>query len=128
MRTHPRLLAALFLSCWGWTACTPAEQPADQAPRPSPATLAEGRRLFLQYCALCHGENGNGRGPRRAAFVRPPRDFTDAAWRDAASPRQVTTAIRDGVPGTAMASWAALGDGAIDALAAYVLSIGVRRK
>ena len=82
-----------------------------------------GRRLFQEHCVLCHGERGDGRGVRREGLSRPPRDFTDAAWRRQTSPRHVYFAIREGVRGTPMPSWKALDqDGTWD-LAAYVLSL-----
>lgn len=40
----------------------------------SEATIAEGKRIYLQYCAVCHGENGQADGPIVAAekFPAPP--------------------------------------------------------
>jgi high-affinity iron transporter len=89
----------------------------------SPEARAEGRRLFEDHCALCHGEGGDGRGVRREGLSRPPRDFTDAAWRRQASPRHVYFAIREGVRGTPMPSWKALDENDAWDLVAYVLSL-----
>ena len=66
---------------------------------------AHGRALFLQHCALCHGERADGRGVRQQALSTPPRDFTDPAWRARTSPRQVFHVIREGSPGTPMPAW-----------------------
>ncbi len=82
-----------------------------------------GRALFLEHCSLCHGRTGNGRGERREGFARPPRDFTDVAWRRSMTPRRVFFAVREGVRGTAMPSWKTLGDDGLWDLTAYVLSI-----
>lgn len=38
----------------------------------SEATVAEGKRIYLQYCAVCHGENGMADGPIVAAEKFPP--------------------------------------------------------
>ena len=89
----------------------------------SPAARQRGRQLFLQDCALCHGERGDGQGARRSAFQTPPRDLTNEAWQRSTSPPRVFRAIRDGLPGTAMPAWRPLGDPAIGDLTAYVLSL-----
>lgn len=39
---------------------------------PTPASLENGKRLFLVYCALCHGPDAKGGGPVAAKFVPPP--------------------------------------------------------
>jgi high-affinity iron transporter len=82
-----------------------------------------GRRLFLEHCALCHGEAGDGRGVRREGLNPPPRNFTDRAWRRHTSPRRVYFAIREGVRGTPMPSWKALDENDTWDLVAYVLSL-----
>src|SRR5512146_1982981 len=67
-----------------------------------------GRRLFLEHCALCHGERADGRGVRREGLSSAPRDFTDPAWRRRTSARHVFHTIREGSPGTPMAAWKSL--------------------
>jgi mono/diheme cytochrome c family protein len=89
----------------------------------SAAARQDGRQLFLHYCALCHGERGDGQGARLSAFPTPPRDFTNAAWRQSTSAARVFHAIRDGRPGTAMPGWRMLGDDALVSLTAHVLSL-----
>jgi mono/diheme cytochrome c family protein len=86
-----------------------------------------GRRLYLEYCALCHGEQGDGRGVRREGLTRPPRDFTNANWQAAMSPRRVFWVIREGVAGTPMAGWKALSEEDAWDMTAYVLSLGEPR-
>jgi mono/diheme cytochrome c family protein len=82
-----------------------------------------GGRLFLQHCALCHGEGGDGHGIRHEGFNRPPQDFTDPAWRHRMSPRRVYVAIREGVRGTAMPSWKTIDADDTWDLVTYVLSL-----
>ncbi len=77
----------------------------------------------MRSCALCHGERGDGQGARASAFAAPPRDFTSAAWRRSVTPQGVFQSIRDGVPGTAMPPWRALGDDSLASLTAYVLTL-----
>ena len=89
----------------------------------SPAARERGRSLFLEHCALCHGDRADGRGVRQQALSSPPRDFTDEAWRARTSARRVFYVIREGSPGTAMPGWKALDDGQTWDLAAYLLAV-----
>jgi high-affinity iron transporter len=93
----------------------------------SSETRARGRVLFLQSCALCHGERGDGQGLRREGLTRPPRDFSDPAWRQSTSPRRVFFAVREGIKGTAMPAWPGLSEEDAWDVTAYVLSLGDAR-
>ncbi len=88
----------------------------------SPEARDRGRALFLEHCALCHGDRADGHGVRRQGLSSQPRDFTDAAWRERTSPRRVFSVIREGSPGTAMPAWKALDDGQTWDLTAYLLA------
>jgi cbb3-type cytochrome c oxidase subunit III len=50
----------------------------------SPGTSAEGRKLFVFYCTICHGPQGKGNGfladTMWARFKVRPRDLTDSAY------------------------------------------------
>ena len=94
----------------------------------SPAARERGQRLFLEHCALCHGERADGRGVRREGLSSPPRDFTDPAWRQRTSPRRVFYTIREGSPGTPMAAWKIFDEGETWDLAAYLLAVRERRE
>ena len=48
-------------------------------PNPEPVTIGSverGRVLYVAYCAGCHGEHGDGRGPSKPYLSPPPMDFT----------------------------------------------------
>lgn len=46
---------------------------------PPPGDAAEGRALYLEFCATCHGIDAEGRGPMAAALVIQPTDLTALA-------------------------------------------------
>lgn len=39
-------------------------------------TAQEGRKLFLQNCAICHGHLGQGDGPSRSTLIAEPANLT----------------------------------------------------
>ncbi|MCL3880750.1 c-type cytochrome [Marivita sp. GX14005] len=53
------------------TACTPEEMPAP----------SDGRALFMENCAICHGADGKGDGAMARAMRQPPPDLTLIALR-----------------------------------------------
>ena len=112
------------LVCLALSGCDASGPGRMQAAAIDPQVLERGRALFLEHCALCHGERGDGRGPRRRSLSRPPADFRSPLWRSGADPERVRRAIRDGVAGTDMPAWSRLGERAVADLAAYVLALG----
>lgn len=87
---------------------------------------ARGRKIFLENCAICHGERADGNGVRSEGLDPKPVDFTSAAWRATATPRHTFYVIQTGVPGTAMPSWNTLSHEETWDLVAYVLSVAER--
>ena len=51
-------------------------------PASSPAPAADGRQLFLTYCASCHGPNGRGDGVMSGELRRMVPDLTKFAMRN----------------------------------------------
>jgi mono/diheme cytochrome c family protein len=82
-----------------------------------------GRVVFLEHCALCHGERGDGHGQRSEGLTRPPRDFTSTDWRRSTSERRVFFAVREGLSGTPMPQWKSLTERDAWNVTAYVLSL-----
>ena len=124
----PAMLLALT-GCRGRDAGLPSgyrSLPVPEAMLVSRDARTRGRELFVENCAICHGDRGDGNGIRREGLYPPPRDFTNPDWRKEISPRRVFFVIREGVSGTPMPSWKSFSDNDTWALAAYVLSIGRR--
>ena len=99
------------------------ESRVSQATLRSPEARARGRSLFLEHCALCHGEDADGRGRRSEGLTGKPADFTSSAWSASVTPDGVFATIRGGKPATSMPAWRSLDDRDIADLTAYVLSV-----
>jgi len=80
--------------------------------------LRIGERLFVNYCASCHGSDAGG------AIGFP--NLRDNSWLYGGTPDAITTSILDGRSGT-MPGWkAALGEKGVKEVAAYVTSLSGR--
>lgn len=89
----------------------------------SPEARARGKALYDRSCALCHGERGDGHGPRSESLRPPARDLTDPAFRRRMTPRRLFATIREGRSGTAMPAMP-LSDGETWDLVAFVRTLG----
>ena len=89
-------------------------------------SLADGKQIFRENCAQCHGENGKGDGPSRKTMnpgTPPPANFTDPERMAGLSPFKAFNTASFGIEGTAMASFAALSEEQRWQVAFYVLSL-----
>lgn len=128
MRRWPVFLA-LWTSAWLWGCSGPGEELPEpyrdlrvpEARLASDEVKASGRKLYLRYCALCHGERADGHGVRRPPGARPA-DFTNPVWRRGTTARKVFFIIREGKRGTSMPAWYLTDEETWD-LVAYLLSV-----
>ncbi len=86
--------------------CSSKESASVIAPRTAraPLTEAEGRQLFAQVCASCHGVGGKGNGPRSAMLGGVP-DFTDPNFQLGHEDVRIKQVIKEGsgrMPGFGM--------------------------
>lgn len=79
--------------------------------------MEAGRRLFLTYCATCHGSDAGG--------ARGFPSLKDDDWQWGGQPQAIKTSILNGRTGI-MPSHQHLGEQAIDNLTAYVVSLSGR--
>jgi high-affinity iron transporter len=94
-------------------------------PRRLPA-LADGKKLYLENCAQCHGASGKGDGPGRESMnpkTPLPANFTDPERIGGLSPFKAFNTASFGIEGTAMASFAALSEEQRWQVAFYVFSL-----
>ncbi|MFQ5524692.1 MAG: c(7)-type cytochrome triheme domain-containing protein [Thermoanaerobaculia bacterium] len=95
--------------------------------------IKRGQQAYQRYCALCHGDAGDGQG-RMAPWVDPkPRDFTAGKYKfrstiGASLPTDydIFRTITRGVPGSSMPSWIALSTEDRWALTHFVKSFSPR--
>lgn len=80
-----------------------------------PALVAEGRALFGQTCATCHGAQAQGNiGP----------NLTDGFWLNGGRPQDILRVVAEGSVTKGMPAWErTLGPQKVQQLVAYVLSI-----
>ncbi|BCA54947.1 hypothetical protein W02_20870 [Nitrospira sp. KM1] len=76
----------------------------------SPDIIAKGKTLFegKAFCRVCHGADGTGlvQGIEPDSLKGPlPRNFTDPAWQAARTDGELLWILKNGSPGTAMASF-----------------------
>ena len=89
--------------------------------------LAEGERVYARYCAGCHGDAGDGKGPAADMLIVKPRDFTKGVFKFGSVPSgQLPTdedlyrIITRGVYRTSMPEWSLLTERERLAVVAYV--------
>jgi len=69
------------------------------------ADIDSGKSFYRQNCTGCHGERGDGKGPR-AYFINPkPRDFSHPASRSSLNRPHLFESISHGKTGTEMPAW-----------------------
>jgi len=84
----------------------------------SPEALKIGRRLFVNYCAGCHGSDAGG----NPGFP----SLRDNDWLHGGSPEAIKASIMNGRTGV-MPNWgAAVGEQGVNDLTQYILSLGGR--
>jgi high-affinity iron transporter len=92
------------------------------APAAAPSR-ERGAELYAANCVACHGATGAGDGPEAARHDPRPRSFRDPEVVRDLSPARAFSALTDGVPGTAMASWGRLSPSERWSLAFHVVAL-----
>src|SRR5579883_1441655 len=113
-------------------ACDQGERAAADGLGLAPERLAAGGKLYKHHCVQCHGMGGDGRGPTGQWVDPHPRDFRQGVCKFVSTPTGKPTredllrVLRVGIAGNAMPAFALLPDDQLDALAGYVVYLGLR--
>jgi len=75
----------------------------------APASAPPGRRLYLRWCATCHGPDGRGNGPAAPSLIPRPADFTRGLFKYKSTPAaqpptddDLTRVVANGLQASAM--------------------------
>jgi len=60
------------------------------------ADAEQGKKLYGQFCASCHGQSGKGDGPAAAALNPKPRDHTNKEYMSSMSDDDMLKVIKNG--------------------------------
>jgi len=98
-----------------------------------PGNMARGKVVYDRFCISCHGVDGDGRGEAASYIFPKPRDFRQGTfkWRSTPSGSLPTIAdldktIRDGLYGTNMPTWYAIGEQNRMDVISYIMSFSPR--
>ena len=119
MKRGRDLLALLVMLAVALLSTTIAGQAAD---------VDQGKKLYGQFCASCHGQSGKGDGPAAAALNPKPRDHTDKAYMSKMSDEDMFKVIKNGGASIGksplMPPWgASLKDDQINDVVAYIRTL-----
>ncbi len=87
-----------------------------------------GEKLYNDWCAQCHGYDGDGKGYASGIYTIPqPRDFTSGTYKFRTTPsgeppldEDIIRATREGNPGTTMPPWTRFSDDEVKDIVEYV--------
>jgi mono/diheme cytochrome c family protein len=89
--------------------------------------------LYRRHCVHCHGISGDGRGPTAILLNPYPRDYRNGVFKfkstynaDRPTEEDLHRTLHEGIPGTAMPSFALLPPDEVDALVEYVKYLSIR--
>lgn len=138
------LLVATVVACLFITGCarpghdrpeepSPIEALAtrDVPPNPVVESQSRGQKVYKHYCAICHGDGGQGDGFNSTNLAVTPRDFSNPAfWRQATDERLLLTVSKGGTAigkSVLMPAWGrTLSDRQIHDVVAFLQTLAAR--
>lgn len=136
-RSTKRLLAGLLglgVAAGASLARLPeAASTGGQAQEGVPADLEQGRLLYEEHCATCHGLDGQASGPDARRLFPKPRDLAAGVYKFRTTPsgalpadRDILRTITQGLPGTAMPAFEEFSPEQYQPLVSYVQGLSAR--
>src|SRR5258707_5002758 len=123
--THRTPLASLFVLSLILSGRATADDPA--------ASVTRGKLVYERYCISCHGAKGNGQGDFAEWIAVKPRDYRQGVfmWRSTPSDSLPTDedlerTLINGIYGTYMPTWNAIGHRARPDVIAYIKTFSPR--
>jgi cytochrome c oxidase cbb3-type subunit I/II len=99
------------------------------------ADIDLGEKIYLENCAVCHGQRGDGKGPEANRLKTKPRDFTTGNYKFRSTPsgslpvdRDIFRTISRGVRATSMLSQLHLSENERWAVSEYLKTFSNRFK
>lgn len=127
MRTMFRFIRLFTLIGFAVIASVTIAQPSDDK------NIVEGKAVYEEKCAHCHGTEGKGDGPAAERLSPRPRDFTRAKFkirstesRELPTDEDLFKVITNGMPGTSMPAWDDLSEADRSKLVAYIKTFSRR--
>lgn len=73
----------------------------------TPENIEKGKAIFhgKAFCVTCHGKDGKGFGDIPGLVGKLPRNFTDKVWQATRTDGELIWILKNGSPGTDMASF-----------------------
>jgi len=89
---------------------------------PITSAQGQGRRIYSEYCSVCHGDRGDGNSRASRSLNPPPRNFTSKRAKEELTRSRMIFSVKYGRPNTAMTAWGSdqLDDNQINAVVDYV--------
>lgn len=85
------------------------------------------KRIYHDYCSVCHGDQGDGKSRAIGSMQPPPKDFTIPGTALELTRERMLVSVREGRPGTAMSAWKTqLTDPEIEAVVDYIREVFMR--
>jgi mono/diheme cytochrome c family protein len=84
---------------------------------------ADGKMLYTINCASCHGNTGEGDGPRSVGLNPPPRNYKTEQFKFGSDIVSIFHTLEKGSPGTSMPSFSLLPPRDLMAMAHYVRTL-----
>jgi mono/diheme cytochrome c family protein len=98
-----------------------------------PGDPVKGKVVYTRYCVSCHGELGNGAGEFAEWITTKPRDYRQGTFKWRSTPSgalpldaDLDKTIRDGIYGTFMPPWYAIGEHNRRDVIAYIKTFSAR--